>query len=150
MYAAPSKLEIDCYDFVDSLFWGDYQEELEGIRKKQFVSSLTNSSLKMDLVIPFLKDFLSSVEVLELDATGHNEKTLKTVPYILMHNIVTSKQPRLKHLKVNTADDITEVTCWMLSSVVELLCKTSTRSLFLSCSGTELALHQLPTSWRGC
>ena len=54
---------------------------------------------KMDPVIPFLQDFLSSVEVLELTDAFCKETDI--VGYIILYNIVTSSQPRLKHLKIH-------------------------------------------------
>lgn len=115
--------------------------ELERIRKKQFVCSPTNSMLKMDPIIPFLQDFLSSVEILELQGgngtiTVYPVKPLIDVPYMLIYANVTSKLPHLKYLKVNC---ITEVTSWVLSFLAEFLCKTSTCPPLFACSGTELA-----------
>ena len=51
-----------------------------------------------DLVIPFLQEFLSSVE--ELKLWSLRDYSIVEVPYVLLYNIVTSNQPRLKHLKV--------------------------------------------------
>ena len=60
---------------------------------------------KMDPVIPFLQELLSSVEVLELIVTDDRDheldKYIITVPYVILYNIVTSSQPRLKHLKIH-------------------------------------------------
>ena len=55
-----------------------------------------------DLVIPFLQEFLSNVEKLELysELIGKLEFKLQ-VPYLLLYIIVTSNQPRLKHLTVH-------------------------------------------------
>ena len=60
---------------------------------------------KMNPVIPFLQDFLSSVEVLELGNDGEFFSDLiedmSTIPYVILHNIVTSSQPRLKYPKIH-------------------------------------------------
>ena len=84
----------------------------------------------MDPVIPFLQEFLSSVEVLELgtdntpkDVSGL-DGIMHTVPFVILYNIVTSSQPRLKHLKIH---GIPFVTDWGLDTVSELILETNSK-----------------------
>ena len=97
---------------------------------------------KMDPVIPFMQDFLSSVEVLELgtdnsprDVDGLDE-ALHTVPYVLLYNVLTSSQPCLKHLKVY---GIPVHTSWVLETIAELVCTTDRESCFHSYTFVPLA-----------
>lgn len=50
MRFAPKELEIDCSDFTETMLWRNYNDK----------------TLTSDPVIPFLQEFLSSVEELEL------------------------------------------------------------------------------------
>ena len=74
VYCAPPKLTINCYDFKKMMYF-------------------ENSS---DLAIPFLQEFLSNVEELELYSGFIGSDFV--VPYLLLYS---SNQPRLKHLKVH-------------------------------------------------
>ena len=85
MQYAPKHLDIDCCSFDKSIFWKKIVED----RYHLLVE-------KMDPVIPFLQDFLSSVEVLELIRASS-----RTTVHVILYNIVTSSQPHLKHLKIH-------------------------------------------------
>ena len=54
---------------------------------------------------------------------GMNEAMSK-VPYVLLYNIVTSRQPCLKHLKVY---GIPMLTVWLLEAIAELVCSTKSK-----------------------
>ena len=137
METGPEKVRINCCGFVDSSFWKKYQDRLEEEKMQQF--SLFGSKPKVDPVIPFVQKYLSSVEVLELTTDElpipWHVSTMSTVPYLLLYNVVTSKQPRLKHLRV---EGNPMLMCYLLDTVAELLCST-TDSPFSFHSGTELA-----------
>ena len=84
---------------------------------------------------PFVQEFLSSVEVLELGTDKSPihvdglDEALHTVPYVLLYNILTSSQPCLKHLKVCSIPDYTS---WILETIAELVCTTARKSCFHS------------------
>ena len=120
MQSAPTELTIDCYDFTSTKIWKEFDEAIETVKQ--------NGS-KVDLVIPFLQEFLSSVEVLEL-GTGSVpgevdglEEVLHTVPFVLLYNVLSSSKPRLKHLKVFGVPMFAD---WVLETLMELLCATCT------------------------
>ena len=127
MQCAPQNLKIDCCSFKKTMFWKRFEEDCDRSRNKSPVE-------KMDPVIPFLQEFLSSVEVLELgtdntpkDVSGLDE-IIHTVPFVILYNIVTSSQPRLKHLKIH---GIPFVTDWGLDTVSELILKTNSKKSVL-------------------
>ena len=136
MQCAPQNLTIDCCSFQTTVFWKKFEEDCDRLRNKKPIE-------KMDPVIPFLQEFLSSVEVLELgtdntpkDVSGLDE-IIHTVPFVILYNIVTSSQPRLKHLKIH---GIPFVTDWGLDTVSELILKTnSTVSLLEEYTSVPLA-----------
>ena len=126
MHCAPKELKIDCYAFQETLFWRNYS-----------VQAANPSIPTMDPVIPFIQEFLSGVEVLELgtlvglgythrDAEGArvNEASRK-VPYVLLYNSVTSRQPHLKHLKLFGVPILIER---LLEAIAELVCTVETQS----------------------
>ena len=141
MHRAPKELKIDCYDFQKTAFWIDYQETLNE-KRTLFRQQKDHPMSKMDPVIPFMQEFLSSVEVLELgtdnsprDVDGLDE-ALHTVPYVLLYNVLTSSQPCLKHLKVY---GIPVHTSWVLETIAELVCTTDRESCFHSYTFVPLA-----------
>ena len=135
MHCAPKELKIDCYDFQKTAFWINYQETLTE-KKAIFRQQKDHPMSKMDpVIIPFVQEFLSSVEVLELgtdksprDVDGLDE-ALHTVPYVLLYNILTSSQSCLKHLKVCS---IPVFTSWILETIAELVHTTALESCFHS------------------
>ena len=128
MQCAPNELKVDCYDFQTTMFWKDYQEarwrNVQIIRQK---SDNECPAPKMDPVIPFVQEFLRSVEVLELGTCNTPkdvddlDEAMHTVPYVLLYNIITSSHPRLKHLKIY---GIPVVADWVLRTIAELISTT--------------------------
>jgi len=124
------------------VFWKEYQRQLEE-KKSQLTNRGISSPIKNDPIIPFMQKFLSSVEVLEVgvghvhafDACGM-EDTMTETSYIILYNIITGKHPHLKHLKVSGLPILLD---WILSSVFQLLCNTTTRSPFFDLTETEPA-----------
>ena len=68
-----------------------------------------------DLTIPFFQEFLGSVEELTL---WSSKDVIVEVPYVILYNIVTRNQPRLKHLKV--CDDLCLEAVFMLFATHEI------------------------------
>ena len=71
MHCAPKELKIDCGYFQKTDFWKNYEALTEKVRI--FREQRDDPMAKMDPVIPFMQEFLSNVEVLELgtDYSGH-------------------------------------------------------------------------------
>ena len=143
MQSTPTSLKIDCYNFRGSTFWKEFDQAME----LAVGDSRSESGTKMDLIIPFIKEFLSSVEVLELgtdsiprDVDGLDE-AMHTVPYVLMYNVLANKQPRLKHLKIY---GIPKIVDWVFDTVEELLHGITPRNLPVGNIETPSTL--LPTS----
>ena len=100
MQRAPQNLLINCWSFQRTMFWKeDFSKKIEEYCDRLRIKSPIE---KMGPVIPFLQEFLSSVEVLELDTdlSTSTPNAIHTVVYVILYNIVTSSQPRLKHLKI--------------------------------------------------
>ena len=137
VHYAPKELKIDCFDFQKTAFWNNYEEALNE-KKKENNCPMS----KMDPIIPFMQEFLSNVEVLEIgtnnsprDVHGLDE-ALHTVPYVLLYNALTSSQPHLKHLKVY---GIPVHTSWILETIAELVCTIDLESAFHSYTRIPLA-----------
>ena len=124
---------------IDTFFLREY---LKQMKDQQLASS---SAKKMDPIVPFVQELLSSVKVLELGTRCKNEcdydfssfDIARSLSYDLLYNIVTSKQPRLKHLKVS--GDVQDVIHALLSSVDELLCRGNAAESHVSCGSMEVA-----------
>ena len=153
MQCAPNELKVDCYDFQNTLFWKHYEEahlkNFQIIRQK---SDSERSALKMDPVIPFVQEFLSSVEVLEIGTSNTPrdvddlEEAMHTVPYVLLYNIITSSHPRLKHLKIY---GIPVVADWVLRTIAELISTTDEDSKPYRYTFVPLASSPDPYSLEG-
>ena len=90
MQRAAPNLKIKCSYFQKTMFWKQFEEDSARLRNKTPIE-------KMDPVIPFLQDFLSSVEELELSTDRFG-----ITAYVILYNIVTSSHPCLKHLKIDS------------------------------------------------
>lgn len=158
--SAPAEVGIDCFLFTLTDFWKDYLGLVETAKKKAdpFLSHIersvcsrlthadstlrlytlahiSNFKVKVDPTIPFIHKFFSTVEVLELGTSRPFEvQNLGLVSYIILYNIITSKHPHLKHLKVYGN---TEVTYLIVSSVAKLLHYATEGSIFCD---VELAI----------
>ena len=153
MQCAPNELKVDCYDFQKTMFWKHYEEahlkNFQIIRQK---SDSEHSALKMDPIIPFVQELLSSVEVLELGTANTPkdvddlEEAMHTVPYVLLYNIITSSQPRLKHLKIY---GIPVVADWVLRTIAELISTTDEDSKPYRYTYVPLASFPNPYSLEG-
>ena len=123
MHCAPKELKIDCYTFQKTVFWKKYKKTYT--KKLSLLHQKNCPVPNMDPVIPFIQEFLSGVEVLELGthytkrALGGMNEAMSKVPYVILYNIVTSSQPHLKHLKVY---GIPMLTVWLLEAIAELVC----------------------------
>ena len=127
MQHAPDYLKIDCYNFEKTLLWGIFEEDRDRLRNKSPIE-------KIDPISPFLQNFLSNVEVLELRM---HCSSMRRVPYVILYNIVTSIQPHLKHLKVHGIPDVTD-RC--LELTFELFSKTK------KCNLSDELFNYVPSS----
>lgn len=92
-----------CYHKIDSFFLREYEMK----KREQHLASPAGPNKKMDPIIPFVQEFLSHGKVLELGTHcckdhcdfSSSFETAHELSYV--PNIVTSKQPHLKHLKVS-------------------------------------------------
>ena len=131
--AAPPNLMIDCCSFQTTMFWKKFEEDCDRLRNKSPIET-------MDPVIPFLQEFLSSVEVLELNTDILKDRiyeTTHTVLFVILYNIVTSSQPRLKHLKIHGVPYLTD---WGLDTVSELIFKTKSHESVLKAMHNSVPL----------
>ena len=104
---APYELKINCDTFNDSVW--------------------CNKSDKQ-LVVPFIQEFLSEVEVLELGTSDNMfgvSLMSMAAPYVPLYNIVTSNEPRLRHLKLSGVPKAIEM---FLLAIAELICTTKCES----------------------
>ena len=105
----PKELKIDCYKLQQTFFWPDY-------------------SLRNPLITaPFIQEFLSGVEVLEFC----NENNILSCgrlygagPITFLRYIISSNQPRLKHLMMSGSPEIAKN---VLESIADL---GSTKSMY--------------------
>ena len=124
MQRAPQNLMIDCCRFQTTMLWKKFEEDCDHLRNESPIEM-------MDPVIPFLQDFLSSVEVLEVGTDILKSKMCETMPtvlYVILYNIVTSSQPRLKHLKILGLPLLTN---WGFNKVYELIFTTKSKESVL-------------------
>ena len=142
LQTAPKQVMIDCSRVSRMVFWKEYQRQLEE-KKSQLTNRGLSSPAKNDPIIPFMQEFLSSVETLELGVSHVHafeacrmEDTMGETSYIILYNIITGKHPHLKHLKVSGLPILLD---WLLSSIFQLLCNTTTRSPFFDLTETEPA-----------
>ena len=147
---APTELRIDVHDFKSSVSWMEFGKYMMNI--KNHAHAYSGSNPKICLVVPFIQEFFSSVEVLELGSYYYTiqyqprrlEEDMHIVSYVLLYNILTSRQPHLKHFKLFGVPDSIER---VMSTVVELLnvtCTTPSKSKF--CLYTGLEPLSLPTT----
>ena len=153
MKTGPTELRIDYNEFSFTLLWKEYQDCLEQqlayhakykdcleVERRRQLALVTR--VKKDPMIPLIQDFLSNVEVLELGSSINRmfaDLVEYAVPYALLYNIVTTKQPRLKHLKFYGSPSVVSL---VLASVAELLCSTTT-PIFSNCNA-ELVTNTPP------
>ena len=103
VHCAPKQLKIDCCTFLNSMFWKDFEDAYEN---KQNHPDQDQIDVTMNPVIPFIQEFLSSVEVLDLvmicncTCMNHSSKSSHMVAYVLLYNIITSRQPCLKRFNL--------------------------------------------------
>ena len=104
---APYELKINCDTFNDSVW--------------------CNKSDKQ-LVVPFIQEFLSEVEVLELGTSDNLfgvSLMSMAAPFVPLYNIVTSNEPCLRHLKLSGVPIAIEI---FLLAIAELICTTKCES----------------------
>ena len=110
-------MEFLCYSFSETVFWQDYLAE-SCKRKPDY-----KASVDMAYAIPYLQVVLSKIKTLKLsapclfDIPEDNDEAVQAVSYVILHNIVTSKEPCLKHLEIH-GDGCTTM---ILSGVSKLL-----------------------------
>ena len=107
MQSAPSYLNINCFGFINSTFWNEFDQSISSWSDQaaMMLAVGDGSDTEMNLVIPFIQEFLRGVEVLELATCGGGTSpddlnANSTTSYVLLYNVLTSKQPCLKHLKI--------------------------------------------------
>ena len=133
MQRAPTELTIVLHGFKSSVFWMEFDKYMINIKN----DSLSRSNPKICLVIPFIQEFFSSVEVLVLEDSCTSLEDMHIISYVLLYNILTSSQPHLKHIKLFGVPDSIER---VMSTVVELLnatCTTPSKSTFCLYTGLE-------------
>ena len=107
VHCAPYELKIDCDTFNHSVWCNKNDKQL---------------------VVPFIQEFLSEVEVLDLGTSDSVfGVTLMSVaaPYVPLYNIVTSNEPRLRHLKLSGNLIAIEI---FLLAIAEVICTTKCES----------------------
>ena len=124
MRCAPDNLKIDCHSFVKTVLWGTFEEDCDRLRNK-----------RMDPISPFLQNFLSSVEVLELRMSRFS---VRAVPYVILYNILTSSQPHLKQLRIPFVTD------WCLELTFELFSRINFQRLYSNLS--DKLFNSVPSS----
>ena len=113
-------MKIDCCSVADSIIWQDYLAQ----------SLKTKHDYKPNVDVPYtlpsLQEFLSGIETLKLHVSGRERSVqaekVEAVSYVILHNIVTSNQPSLKHLIIS---GISNASSWVLAGVTKLLCKST-------------------------
>ena len=151
MQRAPTELGIIVRGFKSSVFWMEFNEYMINIKNHSF----SGSNAKICLVIPFIQEFFSSVEVLELGSYPQYgspclEEDIHVISYVLLYNILTSRQPHLKHIKLFGIPDSIER---VMSTVVELLNVTCTNTfqvniLFVHWVWSHCLFQLLHTCWK--
>ena len=146
VHSAPTELKIDCHNFQSSAVWKEFDKVVEtafNASRDERGYPIKGANTKVDLVIPVLQEFLSSVEVLALGTASTPsdaddlEEVMHTVPFLLLYNVLSSSKPRLKHLKVYGIPLFAD---WVLKTLMELIdgnC-TSTKSVFTEYRGVEV------------
>ena len=118
------RVGLDCCCFAESIVWEDYLAQ--SLKKKY------NYEPNVDVAytLPSLEEFLGEIESLELCGCNTSRQATKpdldeavqAVSYVILHNVVTRNQPRLKHLIIS---GIPNATCWILAGVTKLLCEST-------------------------
>ena len=118
LLTAPKEIKVNVGDFTGSPFW---------------VTAFGDNLVEHDPVIPALQSFLSQVETIQLEwltildkiffslfndsefrAAATVRITMQATSYVLLYNIITNKQPCLKHIKISGIHRVIEL---ILSSV---------------------------------
>ena len=145
---APKVVKIDVCYFTCTQFWKEFYENFRTKGLEQYTSTI-DRNVKMDPVLPFIQNFLSTVEKFELGTSGDpiNDSNLDEevvmVSYILLYNIITSQQPHLKHLEVYGIPMVVDM---ILNNVKKLCSDCENRSPFSpnSLFQVVLATHAPP------
>ena len=90
---------LDCAAFSKSVFWRDYL--IHSYKR----NPAYNVSVDVAYAYAPLQAALSGIEALCLNdykSDPHDGETVKAVSYVILHNIATSEQPCLQHLKINS------------------------------------------------
>ena len=138
-------VKINCCRFADSVIWKDYLSQAgvcdhssspegstadESSDEEEYREQWLKRKQDGDYTLPSLKQFLSGIETLELcgertsdhPSKDYLDETVQAISYVIMHNIATSNQPSLKHLEIF---GMPIFTCWVLSGVSKLFCKST-------------------------
>ena len=143
----PTKqVKIDCCNFAHSVIWRDYLGLVAGEHRLSPEGSTSESSDEVEYraislkkrqpnvyharTLPYLQHFLSRIETLELGCSSTSgqtsepdlKETVQAVSHVILHNIVTSNQPCLKHLEIF---GMPNATSWILGEVTKPLCESS-------------------------
>ena len=123
-------VELDLDHFFRGLFWQEFND-LVRVHTRNFFDSREDLNLKIKPVLPILQDYLSTVEIMRLGSenSGSDDESddnmpvifsvivYKMVSYVVLYNIVTCQQPRLKQIEVYGDSDVVND---ILTNVVKL------------------------------
>ena len=112
---SPREIELDL-NFLDGLLWLEFDNVFKNHTRKIF--DLDDTDLKMNPALPFMQEYFSTVEIVRLGSFRRAFYTVfQMVTYVVLYNIVTCQQPRLKHIEVYGYPD---VVVGILTNVVKL------------------------------
>ena len=108
----PRKVELNFFYSLDGgLLWQEFKNILEVHTRKFF--NTENTVLNIDPALPFMQKYFSTAEIVRLGSFHSSSsdypynvvETNKMVSFVVLYNIVTCQQPRLKHIEVYGAPD---------------------------------------------
>ena len=95
-----NSVEVDCIAFSETVFWRDYL--IHSYKRKPAY----NASVDVAYATTPLQAAFRGIETLCLACNSSdtdNVETAKSVSYVILHNIATSKHPCLKYLSISSA-----------------------------------------------
>ena len=139
---------VDLIDLVQSHIWDTYKiMQRETMVGGRVYDLFKPTCVPFNPVCPFIQDMLSSVEVVEV-GTGdrfepdliNEEEVSIEAPYFILHNLISSKNPILKSVKVH---GIPTTVTGIIDTLAGFLCKeytsTGTQHLYTD-DGNEFSL----------
>lgn len=105
-------------------------DEILNAHTSKFFHSSEDIDFKMDPVLPFLQEYLSTAETVYLGgAVEPVDEIVKMVSYVLLYNIVTCQRPQLKHIEIYGHSRIVGI---ILTNVAKFCSDCDRSSLFFS------------------